>query len=96
MKFVVGIIHLIDAECGFKATLIKCFVVSHQRQLFDEWLDLLPHFGKYWSIIGVGDTESVHSATPIIVIFRLRLDERVEILINKPSKNYNHYHVAHR
>ena len=96
MKFVVGIIHLIDAECGFKATLIKCFVVSNQRQLFDEWLDLLPHFGKYWGIIGVGDTESVHSATPIIVIFRLRLDELVEFFFNLPSTHYNHAHGAHR
>ena len=56
VKLIVGIIHLIDTKDGFQTTLIESFVMCHQWQSLDEWLNLLPYLGKDWRIVGVFST----------------------------------------
>ena len=56
VKLIVGIIHLIDTKDGFQTTLIECFIMCHQWQSLDEWLNLLPYLEKDWRIVGVFST----------------------------------------
>ena len=74
VKLIVGIIHLIDTKDGFQTTLIECFVMCHQWQAFDEWLYLLPYFGKDWCIVRVFSTKTMNLTAPVVIILWLGLD----------------------
>ena len=75
VKLIVGIIHLIDTEYGFQTTLIKSFVMCHQRQSLDERLNLFPYFGKDWRIVSVFSTKTMNLTAPVVIILWLGLDE---------------------
>ena len=60
VELVVGIVHLIDTEDGFKAALIKGLVVGHKRQSLNQRLYLCPHFRKDRSIVSVFMTEAMN------------------------------------
>ena len=79
-ELVVGIVHLIYTENGFQATLVKGFVVGNQRQSFNLRLYPPPHIGKDRGILGIGGCQSMHPATPEVVILRLWLYERIELI----------------
>ena len=82
IKLVVRIVHLIDAENGFQTAFIKWFVVSHERQPFYQWFYLRPHLREYRGIIRILTAKAMHLTAPVIIIVRLRLDERVKRIYN--------------
>jgi len=55
-ELVLGVIHLIGAEDGAKAAFVKGAVVGYQRQAFNKGLNLRPHIGEHWGIVGVSTT----------------------------------------
>lgn len=73
VKLIVGVVHLIDAECGFKAALVECLVVRYQWQALDQRLNLRPHIGENRGILGVGGAKAVDLTASEAVVFRLRL-----------------------
>lgn len=96
VKAVVGIIHLINLERGFKAALVKAFVMSHQRQPLNERLHLLPHLAEHRCLLGIFARQAMHSAAPIGVIVWLGLYKRVERVGNLTVTHNHHAHAAHR
>ena len=96
VKAVVGIIHLINLERGFKAALVKAFVMSHQRQPLNERLHLLPHLAEHRCLLGIFARQAMHSAAPIGVIVWLGLYKRIERVGNLTVTHNHHAHAAHR
>lgn len=78
VEHVVGIVHLIDSEHCFQASLVERTIVCHERKVLNEWFYLCPHLWKDWCFAGVGTAKTVHSGAPVVVIVWLWLDERVE------------------
>ena len=79
VKLIVRIVHLIDAEDRSQATLVERLVMGHERETGYLRLYLLPNLGEDGSVICIGGAQAMHLATPVVVIFRLRFDERVEL-----------------
>ena len=52
--------------------------MGYEWQAFYQRLYLRPYFGEYWCVLSVFLAETMHLRTPIIIIVRLWLDERVE------------------
>ena len=52
-ELVVGVVHLIDAEHGPEAALVKRTVVRHEGQSGDERLDFPPHGGEHGGVVSV-------------------------------------------
>ena len=77
-ELVIRIVHLIDAEHGPEAALVKGAVVCHEGQSGDERLDLSPHDGEYGRVVGVLMRESVHLLTEPGVVVGFGMDERIE------------------
>ena len=96
VKLIVGIVHLIDTKDSFEAALIKCFVVSHQRQSLYEWLNLLPYLGKDWCIVGVFSTKVMNLRASVVIILWLRLDEGIELIHYLTTPHYHYANRAHR
>ena len=78
VKLIVRIVHLIDVESCFQTSLVKWLVVSHQWKTFYQRFYLRPYFWETRCIIRVFMTKTMNLRTPIVIIVRLRLDERVE------------------
>lgn len=78
MKCIVGVIHAVRLEDGTQTTFVERAVVCHERQILDERLDLAPHVGEDWRIVGVVLGDAVYAAAPIAVEVWLRVYQRVE------------------
>ena len=75
VELIIWIVHLINAEYGFKATFIECLIVRYQRKTSNLRLYLLPYFRKDRSVLCIGSAKTMNPAAPIVVIFWLGLDE---------------------
>ena len=93
-ELVIRIVHLIDAEHGFEAALVKGAVVRHEGQSGDERLDLSPHDGKYGRVVGVLMRKSVHLLTEPGVVVGFGMDERVERVGDDATAHHHHAHAA--
>ena len=78
VELVVRVVHLIDTHHGFQAALIKRLVVGHEGQAFNQRLYLRPHLGKDGSFFRIFTAEAMHLAAPVVIVVRLRLNERIE------------------
>ena len=91
---IVGVVHLIDAEHGLEAALVEGTVVRHERQPFDQWLDLSPHDGEHGGIVRVLVRETVYLLAEPGVVVRLGLDERIERVGDDAAAHHHHTHAA--
>ena len=87
-ELVVGVVHLINPEHCFQATLVKRFVVGHQEQALNQGFYLRPDVRENRCIIGICTAKAVNLGTPIVVVVRLRLNERIECIDNLPSRSF--------
>ncbi len=94
-ELVIRIVHLIDAEHGPEAALVKGAVVCHEGQSGDERLDLSPHDGEYGRVVGVLMRESVHLLTEPGVVVGFGMDERIERVGDDTAAHHHHAHAAH-
>lgn len=94
-ELVIRIVHLIDAEHGPEAALVKGAVVRHEGQSGDERLDLSPHDGEYGRVVGVLVRESVHLLTEPGVVVGFGMDERIERVGDDTAAHHYHAHAAH-
>ena len=94
-ELVVGVVHLIDAEHGPEAAFVKGTVVRHERQPFNQRLDLSPHDGEYGRVVGVLVREAVHALAKPCVVVRLGLDERIERVGDDAAAHHHHTHAAY-
>ena len=78
VEFVIRIIHLIATEYSLQATFIKGLIMGHEWEPLYQWLYLLPNFRENWGIFSILACEAMHLGTPIVIIVRLRLDQRIE------------------
>ena len=93
-ELVVGVVHLIDAEHGPEAALVKGAVVRHQWQPFDQRFDLPPHDREDGRVVGVFVRESVYLLTEPGVVVRLWMDKRVERVGDDATAHHHHAHAA--
>ena len=93
-ELIVGIVHLIDAEHGPEATLVKRTVVRHEGQSGDERLDLSPHNGEHGGVFGVLVRESVYRLAEPGVVVGFGMDERVERVGDDAAAHHHHAHAA--
>ena len=75
MEFIIRIIHLITTKYGFQTTLIKSFVMRHERESLYQRLYLSPNIWKDGSIVCILTTETVNLRTPIVIVVWLWLNE---------------------
>ena len=95
MEFVIRIVHLVTAENGLQAALVKSFVVGHEWQTLNQRLYLLPYFWEDWCLFRILSAEAVDLAAPIIIVVRLRLNQRIERIYNLTIPDYHHANGAH-
>ena len=95
IELIIRIVHLIDAEHGPEAALVKGAVVCHEGQSGDERLDLSPHDGEYGRVVGVLMRESVHLLTEPGVVVGFGMDERIERVGDDTAAHHHHAHAAH-
>ena len=88
----VWIIHLIYTEYGLQTTFIERFIMCHKWQPLYQRLYLRPDLREYWSILCIFLTKAMYLATPIILIVRLRLDERIECIYDFAIANNDNPH----
>ena len=65
VEFVVGVIHLIDAEDCFQAAFVEGTVVGYEGQSFNQRPDLSPDLGEQWCSVSVTAAQTVNKAAPI-------------------------------
>ena len=94
-ELIIRVVHLIDLEHGLETALVEGAVVSHQRQSFNQRLDLPPHGGEHGCVVGVFVREAVHFLAEPGVVVGLGLDERVEGVGDDASAHHHHAHAAH-
>ena len=70
--------------------------MSHKRKPRYLRLYLLPHFGENRRIVRVYSAKTMHLTAPVVVILRLRFDERVEAIHHLTSSYNNHANRAYR
>lgn len=92
---IVGVIHLIDAEHGLEAALVEGAVVRHERQTFDQRLNLPPNVGEHRRIVRVLVREPVNLLAEPRVVVGFGLDERVKRVGDDTSTHHHHTHAAH-
>ena len=56
VELIVGVVHAIDTEDGFKTAFVKRFVVGYKGQALNKWLYLRPYLWEYGGIVGVFST----------------------------------------
>ena len=93
-ELIVGIVHLIDAEHGPEATLVKRTVVRHEGQSCDERLYLPPHGGEHGGVFGVLVRESVYRLAEPGVVVGFGMDEAVERVGDDATEHHHHAHAA--
>ena len=84
MKLIVWIFHLIMGKTSLKATLIKCFIVSYQRQVSHIFRRLVPHFRKNRCVVGVFFFYSMNLGVPIAIMIWNWFYETVKSIHNLP------------
>ena len=90
MELVIRIVHLIDTEDCFEAAFVKSFVVGYERQTFNDWLNLRPHFWEDRSILGVFCRLTLYLTAQVVVVFRLWLYQRIELISYLSTSYYNY------
>lgn len=90
VELIVRIVHLVNTKDGLKAAFVEGFVVGHERQTGYLRFYLPPHFREYGCIFRICGTQAMHAATPVVVIRRFGLDERIELVDNLTATNDNH------
>ena len=70
--------------------------MCHQWQSLNEWLNLLPYFGKDWRIVSVFSTKAMNLTAPVVILLWLGLDERIELIHYLPTPHYHYANRAHR
>ncbi len=93
VELIIRIIHLINPENRLQTTLIKSLIMSDKRQSFYERLNLSPNLRKHRSTVSILICEPMHLTAPIIIIIRLRLNQRIKTIHNLPVP---HNHNTHR
>ena len=96
MERIVGVIHLIDAEDSFQATLVERLVMGYERETGYLGFYLLPNFREDRSILCIGGAQAMHLTAPVVVIFRFWFDERVELIHYLAAANYDNANRAYR
>jgi hypothetical protein len=81
-EYIIGIVHLIDAEHLLETAFIKGTVVSDQRKSLDKRLYLLPDERKDGCLIRIFRAKAVNLPAEPLVVFRLRMDQTVEPVHN--------------
>jgi len=92
---IVGVVHLIDAEHGLEAALVEGAVVRHERQSFDQRLDLPPHAGEHGCVVRVLVREPVYPLAEPRVVVGFGLDERVKRVGDDTAAHHHHTHAAY-
>ena len=87
---IVGVVHLIHAEDCLEACLIECLVVGYKRQSFYLWFYLFPDIRENWSFLCVFTAEAVDAGANIVIVVRLRMDQRVELVYFLSVSDNNH------
>jgi hypothetical protein len=88
-ELIVGIVHPIDAEDGFEATLVEGPVVGHKGQTLYQRLYLCPDIREDGGIFCVFPAKAMNLRTPVVVVVRFGLNEGVEG-IDYLAVPYNH------
>lgn len=91
-KLIIRVIHLVAAKHSLQATFVERTIVSHQRQAFDERLYLLPDIWENRSVFGVFLPQAVHAGVPIIIVVRLWLNQRIEVVDKLAVADYDYAH----
>ena len=94
VKFIVRIVHLIDAEYLLETAFIKKTVVGDQRQSLDKRFNLLPYEGEDGRILGVFRPEPVYLPAEPLVILRFRMDQAVESVHDLSATNDDYADAA--
>ena len=95
-ELIVGIVHPIDAEDGFEATLVEGSVVGHKGQTLYQRLYLCPDFREDGGIFCVFPAKAMNLRTPVVVVVRLGLNEGVERIDYLAVTNDNDTNRANR
>lgn len=90
VELIVRIVHLVNTKDGLKAAFVEGFIVGHERQTGYLRFYLPPHFREYGCIFHICGTQAMHAATPVVVIRRFGLDERIELVDYLTATNDNH------
>ena len=90
VELIVRIVHLVNTKDGLKAAFVEGFVVGHKRKTGYLRFYLPPHFREYGRILRICGTQTMHAATPVVVIRRFGLNERVELVDYLTATNDNH------
>ena len=95
-ELILGIIHLIGAEDCTKATLIKWSVMGNQGQSLNQGFYPCPHVWENGSLLGILTAKAVNLGTPIVIVVRLWMNERVELIHNLSVPNDDHTNRTYR
>lgn len=95
VEAIIRIIHLIDAMDGLEAALVETRVMCHQRQPLDHRGDLFPHVRKYRRLVRVTRPQPVHPLAEPLIVFRLRMDQRIEGVDNLAAPHDHHADAAY-
>ena len=94
-ELIIRIIHLVAAHHRFEASLVERTVVRHQRQAFDQRLNLFPNVWEHRSILGIRLGNSMYHSVPVKIVVWFWLNQGIE-LIRDNTVTYHHYpNTAH-
>lgn len=93
-ELVIRIIHLVDAEDLFQASLIEFGIVGHQRKALDHGSDLFPYLWEDGRILGVFRSQAVDLAAEPLVVFRFGMNQAIERIDDKATSDNDHTHTA--
>ena len=94
VKFIVQIVHLINAEDLFETAFIKRAVVGDQWQSLDERFNLLLYEGEDRSVLRVFRSQPMHLPAEPLVVIRLRMDQAVEPVHDLPVTHDDNAYAA--
>jgi hypothetical protein len=80
IEWIIGIVHLIHTEHGVETFLVEGLVVGHERLTLYHRLYLFPDVGKDGCILRIFPAEAIDTGTHVVIIVRLRMDKRVELV----------------
>lgn len=95
VKLIIGIFHAVLGKYGFQATLIEWPVVSHKRQALYQWLYLCPDFRECRLPVGVAPGKAMHLGSPVCIVIRGGLNERVKLIDNLSPAHNDYADAAH-
>ena len=78
MENVIRIIHPVDPVDGLEAAFVKTGVVRYEGIVLQHRSDLLPDLRKNRGVLRVFGPQAVHLAAKPLIVFWLRMNERIE------------------